>query len=163
MVDGLPTICEVDPKILDDLKAELFDRKVVEIQPTQCRKLSLHGRSTSVFNKDGDTWKLQGEPSFAIDPAKLTALLTDLQSLRAERYARYRGANLAEFGLDQPAVSISVESEQGQETTIMISDRGPTPSERYAATAQNAGRVFVIKAEDAAKFSKEVADFQKQG
>lgn len=163
MAEGSPTICEVDPKVLDDLKAELFDRKVVDIQPTQCGKLTVRGRSTSVFDKDGDTWTLVGEPTFSVDPAKVTALLTDLQALRAERYARYRGANLAEFGLDQPAVSISVASEQGQETTIMISDRGPTPSERYAATAQNAGRVFVIKAEDAAKFSKEVADFQKQG
>lgn len=163
MVEGSPTICEVDPKVLDDLKAELFDRKVVDVQPTQCRKLSLRGPSTSVFEKDGDAWKLAGEPSFAVDPAKVTALLTDLQALRAERFARYRGADPAEFGLDQPAVSISVESDQGNETTIIISARGPTPAERFAATAQNAGRVFVIKAEDAAKFSKEVADFQKQG
>lgn len=163
MVDGGSTICEIDPKILDDLKAELFDRKVIDVQPSQIRKVTLRGDKTSTFEKEGDSWRLVGEATFSTDPAMIAALLTDLQSVRAERFARYRGANLTEFGLDQPAASVTVESDQGIETTLMISSRGPSPAERYAAMADQAGRVFVIKAEDALKFQKQVADFQKQG
>lgn len=163
MVEGSQTICEIDPKILDDMKAELFDRKIVDVQPTQSRKLTLRGPSTATFEKDGDAWKLAGEPTFATDPAKISKLLADFESLRAERFVRYRGANQSEFGLDQPSMSVSVESDQGVECTLLISSRGPTEAERYAATANQAGRVFVIKAEDAAKFTSAVANFQKQG
>ena len=136
---------------------------MADIQPSQIRKVTLRGDKASTFEKTGDDWKLVGEATFSTDSAKITTLLTDLQSLRAERFARYRGAELAEFGLDQPAASITAESEQGVETTLMISGSGPSPTERYAAMASQAGRVFVIKSDDASKFQKQVADFQKQG
>lgn len=162
-VEGSRTICEIDPKILTDLKAELLHRKVAGIEPSQIRRLTLTGERSMTFEKAGDTWRLAGEAAFAVDPVKISEVLNALRDLQAERFVAYRGASPGEFGLDQPAGTITVEDENGAATTLAISARGAAAEDRYATIASQAGRVFVISSENAAKFIRKVADFQKQG
>lgn len=163
MLEGGKTICEIDPKVLDDLKAELLDRRVTTLDPSSARRLQLTGPSAMTFQREGDTWRLAGEPTFAVDAAKVTRVFESLRDLRADRYVRYRGADLKEYGLDAPAISVTAETEDGTMTTLMISARGPKDGERFAAVASQAGRVFVIGEDDLANFSLTVADFQRPG
>ncbi|MBN2562284.1 MAG: DUF4340 domain-containing protein [Phycisphaerae bacterium] len=161
MTDGGETICEVDGKVLDDLEAELFSTKVAMIEPSRVRRLSFGGEDGFSFVKDGNTWELSGEPSFATDAAKIVSLLDSLRDLRAKHYVRYGGANPAEFGLDRPAAAITAETEGGESVTLTVSPNGPGGDDRYAAVSTADGRVFVMKSEDVAKFAKSVRVFEK--
>lgn len=163
MLESGQAICEIDPKVLEYLKEELLDCRVTAIEPSQARALRFTGASPMNFERDGDTWRLAGEPTFAVDAVKLTQVLEALRDLRADRYVRYRGADLKEFGLDAPAVSVSVEMEDGSSVALMISARGPTEGERFAAVASQAGRVFVLDEDAHAAFTLQVADFQRPG
>jgi len=161
MAVGGMTICEVDGKVLDDLKAELFDRRVAEVETSDVYRLAFSGTATFTFERDGEDWVLQGEPSFATDPSQITKLCEALRILRAERYVRYVGAAPADYGLDQPAVVMTVGAEDGESLTLTISTTGPEEGGRYAAVSTAEGRVFVMKSGDVSKFTKQVQDFQK--
>lgn len=163
MVSGGETICEVDPKVLDDLVTELFDTRVATLEPSQARKIDVKGPSSFAFRKEGDDWRLVGEPTFAADAAKITELFTALRDLRAGQFVRYAGANLADYGLDKPEITIIAETEGAEPVTLMISARGKIPGDRYAAMASTPDRVFVLKAEELPKFTKQLSDFREPG
>ncbi|HVP13026.1 MAG TPA: DUF4340 domain-containing protein [Phycisphaerae bacterium] len=161
MIEGGATICEVDAKVLDDLETELFDTRVIGLDATQARRLEIAGETSFAFEKSGKDWLLAGEPSFQTDATKITNVLTALKDLKTKRYVKYTGANLPEFGLDKPAIKVTFEMETGQVVTLSISSKGPQGTERYASTSAAPDRVFVITADDAAKFTKQVQDFRR--
>ncbi len=163
MLRGGRTICEVDPKVLDDLQAELHATELWAFEPSQMTGLELVAGSRIDFNKQGDDWKLTGEPSFQVDSAKITSSLEAINSLRAKRFVRYLGANLSEFGLDAPEIKVTARKQDGHTYTLMVSSKGPEGFDRYAAISDKPDSIFVISAEDAAEFKKKVADFQKHG
>ena len=163
MKSGGATICEVDGKVLDDLEAELLDTRVLSLQPSQGRRLSVSGETKFVFSKEGDQWTLEGESSFQTDPAKLTEIMTALSNLRAKYYTTYLGADLSQYGLDRPETVINVESDDGETASLLISAQGPADGGRYACVSAVNDRVFVIKAEDLPKLQKKPGDFHKAG
>jgi hypothetical protein len=162
MIEGGATICEADGKVLDNLEAELFDTRVATIDPSAARRLSFGGPGGFTLEKKGDRWLLAGETSFAADASKITNVFEAIRDLRAERFVRYEGANPAEFGLDEPAVVLTAQTDEaeGVAVTIRVSATGPADGGRYAAVSSAQGRVFVIKSEDVEKLAKQVKDFQ---
>lgn len=160
LVEGGATICEVDGKVLDDIEAELFDADVFALNATDARRLEFTGDSAFAFEKTGNDWSLLGEPSFQTDATKITTVLNALRDLKTRRYVKYAGANLKDYGLDQPAVSINAQTEDG-EASLSISSMGPQGGDRYASSTAAPDRVFVISAEDVGKFVKQVQDFRK--
>jgi hypothetical protein len=161
MVEGGISVCEVDAKVLDDLEAELLDTRVTVLNPAEVRRAAFSGQATFTFEKSGTDWVLVDEPSFQADAAKVSNLLNALRDLKAKRYVKYNGANPAEYGLDRPAVAVTVETEAGQTTGLLISSTGPQGGDRYAATTAANDRVFVVAADDVAKIAKQVQDFRK--
>jgi hypothetical protein len=163
MAPGGLTICEIDPKVLDNLKVELLDTKVLALDPSQVRKISYDGAAKFTFNKSGSKWNLEGEPSFKADAATVTDVLSTVRDVRAKQYARYSDGKPAEYGLDKPAAIITIEPETGDIVSLSISNVGPTgTADRYASVGSNPGRIFVIKAEEATKLLKSVSDFQSK-
>lgn len=163
LVEGGRVICEIDPKVLDDLTAETLDRDVLSFDPSTVSRVRFTGANAMTFDRDGDVWRLEGESTFPVDPQKLTELLTALNDLKAERYVVYSGAILGDYGLESPDSAVTIETGDGQSMTLMISARGESEADRFAAVAAQAGRVFLVSSENAARFLKRVADFQKQG
>ena len=163
MAPGGLTICEIDPRVLDNLKVELLDTKPVVIEPSTITKLSCEGAAKYSFAKNGDKWELAGEPSFRTDAAAIMTVLNAIRDLRVRQYARYSEAKPADYGLDKPAAVLSLEPDTGDAVNLAISAVGPKGSaDRYASLRSNPGRVFVIKAEDAVKLIKTVPDFQSK-
>ncbi|MFH1419911.1 MAG: DUF4340 domain-containing protein [Planctomycetota bacterium] len=163
MLDGGATICEVDAKILEDLEAELLDTLIAPVQSDEVIRLACRGDTKFTFEKDDDEWRLEGEPSFQTDGAKIKTALTAIQNLQADRYVRYSGADPAEFGLEQPAIVVEVQTTSGDVVSLLISSRGPEAGGQYASTSTTPDRVFVLKAADVATFRKQVQDFHKGG
>jgi hypothetical protein len=164
MAPGGGTICEVDPHVLADLKAELMDAKVTRLDSGRAKRFTVTADSSFEFHKIAGQWKLSGEPSFPTDAAKIEETLGALRDLRAARYVRYGGADLRSYGLDKPAVIVEAEQEDGPVVRLSVSSQGPAGSaERFAVVSSAAGRVFVIAAEDAGKFQRRMQDYQRPG
>jgi hypothetical protein len=160
MTEGGSTISEVDGKVLDDLEAELLDTKVVSLEPSEVRELAFGGKDAFSFEKTGENWKLAGEPSFQVDAAKVTDALNTLRDLKAKSYVTYSGANLADYGLASPALTVRAVTEAGAQVELMMSDKGPGGDDRYATLSTSKDRVFVLGSSDVGKFKKQPKDFQ---
>lgn len=163
MAAGGSTVCEVDAKVIDDCLSELLDTKIASLEPSQARRLAFEGSEKFSFEKSGDTWKLLGEPTFGVDPVKVTETFTLLNTAKCTEYVRYMGAKLGDYGLDKPSLSVTAECEGGSPMTLMISAKGPDKGGRYGCLSTVKDRVFVIKQEDVDKLTKRVQDFQKAG
>lgn len=161
MYEGGATICEIDAQVANDLDAELLDTNVFALDPSKIRNLAIEGSSPFAFELTGETWKLVGEATFAVDANKVTPVLNTLRDLKASRYIKYSNAELSQYGLDAPELTIRVIDDAGKESSLMISNRGPAEGGRYSMTSIAADRVFVIKAEDITKLSVKVTDFQR--
>ncbi len=163
MAVGGSTICEIDGKVIDDCLMELFDTKVANLEASQARRLALDGMEKFAFEKSGDTWKLLGEPTFGVDPAKITETFTTLNSIKCVEYSRYMGAKPGDYGMDKPLLSVTAECEGGSPITLLISRSGPEKGGRYACVSSTRDRIFVLKQEDVDKLTKKVQDFQRAG
>lgn len=157
------TICEVDGKVLDDLEAELFDTRVAELDSSQVLSVAVSAGESFTFEKKDDDWTLAGEPSFATDAAKVTEVCDALRDLRAKRYIRYSQADPAAYGLSQPAVVVTAQSDDGAVLTLTVSAEGPGGGDRYAVVSAAQDRVFVLSADDVAKFERGIEHFEKAG
>lgn len=160
MLETGRTICEIDAKVYDDLTAELFETHVVTLEPNQTKRLTVTSAAPVTFSKESGKWQLAGESTFPVDPAKMTSYLDALRDMRLKHYVRYTGANLAEFGLDQPALTVAVETESGSPFELRVSGRGPTDDTRFATSSAGLDRVFVLAKDDVAKLDKQAKDFQ---
>jgi hypothetical protein len=161
MVEGGKVICEIDAKVLDDALAEMLETKISPIEPAQASKLSFAGSENFTLEKSGDAWKLAGEPTFSVDPAKVTDVFTMLSTLKAKEFTRYAGAKLGEYGLTAPQTTISAQTADLKSISLRLSAQGPQSGGKYASTDAQPDRVFVLKQEDVDKLSKKVKDFQK--
>ncbi len=161
MLDGGATICEVDAKVLDDLEAELLDTRIMPVQSDEIIRFACRGESNFVFEKNGESWRLEGEPSFQADGEKIKTVLTAIQNLQTQRYVRYSGANPAEFGLEQPAIIVEVQQTSGDTLSLQVSSRGQAADNRFASVSTTPDRVFILKAADIATIKKQVRDFHK--
>lgn len=159
MAEGGATICEVDMKVVTDLEAELLDTHVIDAKSAEIKRVAFGGETPFVFEKEDTGWKLAGEATFRTDPTKVTEVLETLANLKAVRFVKYAGANLADYGLDKPVITVTVDTDGGQTIVLSVSQRGPTGTDRYAAISTQPGRVFVMKGEDVLKLTKKVADF----
>lgn len=162
-LEGGRTVCEIDPVVLENLRAELYDTRVAVVEPSQVRRLSLRRAGDWQVNleKQGDQWALEGEPTFKVAAAKVTEVLNALRDLRAQKYVRYAGANPADYGLEGPERIVETQSDDGTSMKLLISARGPEGGGRYAANAANVDRIFVIQDGDSATLDKKAADFQQ--
>ena len=160
MKEGAAIICEIDAKVLNDLEAELLNTDVLAVDPSLVRSIRYDGHQEFAFEWKDDAWKLVGEATFPTDRAKITALLDTLRDLRATKYIRYSGASPADFGLDQPAITITATDEAAREHKLMISGRIAAEGGRYASSGEHPDRVFLIKPDDFTQLSRGVTDFQ---
>jgi len=162
MLEGGQTIAEVDAKIFDDLSAELFNTRVVVLQSDKVTGVTIGGTHSLAFTKDGAKWQLVGEASFPVDPAKMTLFVDAIRDLKAKRFVKYAGANLAEYGLDKPTLTVAVQSDT-EPFELFVSERGPSEDTRFATSSSGRDRVFVIAKEDFDKLNKQAKDFQSGG
>jgi len=160
MAEGGDRICEIDARVIQNLEAEFFSTRIASFEPADVTQLRSDGSTNFLFEKVGENWRLRGEDTFAVDVAKITQFCSTLRDLRAARYVTYDGAKPADYGLDAPQQSITVQTTAGDSLTLNLSARGPDSQSRYASLASVPGRVFVIKSEDVPKLAVGLLHFQ---
>lgn len=163
-VEGGELIGEVDARVVENLTAELLDKKVVEVQASAIQSLRISRGTTVIkFERRGGEWTLAGESSFPVDAAKLTPLTERFATLKAQRYIRYEAGPLASFGLDPAAVTVIAELEGGTTQELRISASGPADDAlmRRFATTGSGGRVFLLSKDDATAFDADLKSFRR--
>jgi hypothetical protein len=109
--------------------ADLRDKKVFPIDRDQIAAVDLHEGETLAFSAQRDssgTWSLPAAPEREAKTWRLNSLLTDLNELQAVSFAADAATeaelDLAQFGLDEPQLSIVVTRIDGTTSRLQIGD-----------------------------------------
>jgi hypothetical protein len=130
-------------------------RELVDLKPDQITKLTIEKKSGKVtLQREADKkWKLVNPVQGVIDNDALQRLLNELASLPAEEFVREGRDNLAEYGLDQPEVTLS--ATVGDKTyTLMLGKL--QDAERQYAFWSDPPLVFTIGSSRANTLSRDV-------
>ncbi len=115
-------------------QAEEKGRHVLDIQSSDITRLELtHSNQTIVIEKSGDNWEIKQPLQVRADDSTINALLSDLEFAQRDRTLSEKelsGVNLADFGLDQPQVSVTAEGRKGA-VTLLVGRETPTKDALY--------------------------------
>lgn len=101
------------------------------------------------LTKDGDDWKLTAPLEDRANRGAISSLLSTLTSLKAERTLDSSDLDLAEYGLKEPKLAVTLTDNSGAARTLKLGDALPLGSTRAALTGDG-GTVYLV--------SKYVAD-----
>jgi hypothetical protein len=117
-----------------------------------------YNNETVSFSRQGENWVYEDDADFPTDNSYLEAMATTLATIEADRVIDDPG-DLAQYGLDDPICSMTVETSSGT-TTLNFGDENTISSERYLTNGD--GKVYLVKAEILSSFSYNLLDVVKK-
>ena len=94
-------------------------------------RLTAQGEST-LLRKDKDGWKLVEPVKADADPPEAIGLATNITSLERVRAIDDNPTDLAQFGLDKPAITVAFKGEGNVAGSFSLGNKNPTQGEMYA-------------------------------
>lgn len=88
-----------------------------------------YGGETIVLNKEDDTWSVSDKSDFPLDTSIVDSMINASVSITASRVLE-DSSNLEEYGLDDPALTITLKSSD-QEVICLIGDQNSLTDEYY--------------------------------
>jgi hypothetical protein len=92
-----------------------------------------HTNQTIVLEKSGDKWDIKQPLSVRADGSAVNSILSDLEFAQRDRALsekELQGANLADFGLDHPAIRVTLQGKKGP-LTLLVGRETPTKDAVY--------------------------------
>ena len=140
----------------EEAKTEAEKITVTDIEVSDITQFSyvLDGTTLS-FTKNGTEWTYDGDQSIDIDESALETLLKKAAAITAtDEVTEYD--NLADFGLDNPANTVTLKTDAGL-TTIYIGSQNEITSEYYLKTGDS-DTIYVVDSATATGFDKSIED-----
>lgn len=140
----------------ESAKAEAEKIRATDMEVSDITQFSyvLDGTTLS-FTKNGTEWTYDGDQSIDIDESALETLLKKAAAITAtDEVTEYD--NLADFGLDNPANTVTLMTDAGL-TTIYIGSQNEITSEYYLKTGDS-DTIYVVDSATATGFDKSIED-----
>ena len=140
----------------ENAKEEAEKIQVTDLEVSDITQFSyvLDGTTLS-FTKNGTEWTYDGDQSVDIDESALETLLNKASAITAsDEVTEYD--DLADFGLDDPANTVTLKTDSGL-TTIYIGSQNEITNEYYLKTGDS-DTIYVVDSAPATGFDKSVED-----
>ena len=137
-------------------KEEAEKIQVTDLEVSDITQFSyvLDGTTLS-FTKNGTEWTYDGDQSVDIDESALETLLNKASAITAsDEVTEYD--DLADFGLDDPANTVTLKTDSGL-TTIYIGSQNEITNEYYLKTGDS-DTIYVVDSAPATGFDKSIED-----
>lgn len=162
-VAGRGPVVLVDAKALGELArsvTELRDRTLLAgLEPKDVKRIQARGGGKSVVvERTGDTeWKTVEPTKGSARSAKVEDLLYALRGLRWREIASPAGQDAAKYGLDAPALEVTLNRADGTEiATLMV---GKREAERAWVRLKTAPTIYAVDAKQLGELPKVPEDF----
>lgn len=99
--------------------------------------VTLGQESYILFNDSGAGYRIEGKDSFAIESGVARRMIAQCANLNAQSIANEKAKNLAEYGLDNPAATIHIRTQNAESKTIHIGDQTPVSGFYACMDGQN--------------------------
>lgn len=162
---GQPTVYTVSDWVFRDLNKTsadfrdktllAFDRDKVAAAELK-RKDGSHVKLVHGANKQWQLEGIEGKPADTV----ITQYLTDLHDLKGYEIAADQPADLAQFGLDQPQLTLTVYGEENKAAgTVLLGARESDGKKEYTAMLEGGPTVFLVRDYLFTRLDKQPRDF----
>lgn len=104
------------------------------------------------FTKDGENWKVADDPNFPLNESKITAMADALAKVTAKRTAADTMASAADFGLAEPALTVTATLADGTKTTLRFGDKNSVTGDTYL-NVEGSPTVYTVASTVPGKFN----------
>lgn len=155
---------QLDGKFYDIFAAEMRHRAVLkkmDVGKIVSVKLDMEKTSMELV-RSGQVWRYSTDTLVKVDAEKIKRFLSDLSALKADWFADYSAKpNLLRFGLDKPAMTITMKTDDNKKFWLKLSRTGPVGTKGLYASGSDAPGVFVLTPATQKKMTKSMKDFRK--
>jgi len=159
-----PTVYTVNDWVLRDLDKEVNDfrdKTVLPFETANVVKIDVNRKAEGSFtlNRTGDgAWALVGAEG-APDRSKIDAFLDDTHELKGYEIASDGPADLADYGLAEPILVITLHDKDGVVGSIRLGSHTPEPpAVEYTALRDGTATVFHVREHLFKRVDKKLAD-----
>ena len=140
------------------VKEKIFTVETADIQ--QIEVTSEKGERTKLAKADG-TWQIVEPAATAADETEVSSLASSLSTLEVQRVVEEKPASLADYGLQDPRVTIAFTATGAGAGTkrLLVGRKTPTGGDMYAKV-EGQDRVFLIQAYLDATFNRGAFDLR---
>jgi hypothetical protein len=132
---------ELKKKKLDDLR----DKKLVSVaEEKDVRKVTLRrGTGVTEIERDGgsDKWRIKAPFQAQAEKFDVETLVNQIKGAEADSFADDDAQDLAKYGLDQPRLTVELDTKQGVRAVVFGKD---TPDGKIYAARQGTKQVAVV-------------------
>jgi Domain of unknown function (DUF4340) len=145
-----------DKTPIETTTVKLLNLPEDQIQNVEIRKRS---RETISLERNGSLWQITAPKPFRADPDAVSSMLSTLSSLSSDRTVEEKVTALDQYGLNQPAIELSITDKNKKTTKLLIGDDTPAGTAVYTAIAGDP-RVFAISSYKKNSFDKSPNDLR---
>ena len=110
---------------------------------------------TLAFSYDNEKWVYTGDATFPIDSDTVTKMVVGLTDIKAVSKVNTEGADVAEFGLEKPGLTLMVKYSDGTEYTFKFGIVNTYNGHQYM-TYTGSEDIYMVEASLASGFNKEL-------
>ncbi len=142
-----------------DERKEQADKLFVGLDQAKAKKIVVtNSHGTFELVKDKDAWALKAPLADAANQGAVSSLLYSMTGLKAERTFKTGEVKLADYGLDTPALAVTVEDDAGKKYALKVGSELPLGNLRGAVTAGD--KVFLVNKYIASDLEKDLAGWR---
>ena len=136
--------------------------KVFKVETDKINEIRLTTKDEStLLRKDKDGWKLVEPVKVDADPPEAIGLATNITSFESVRLIDENATDLAQFGLDKPAVTVQFKGEGNIAGSFSLGNKNPTQSEMYAMKGGEK-KVFLVSSFQESNFNRKSFDLREK-
>jgi hypothetical protein len=117
-----------------------------QIPPEDIAALRIHktGQPEYTLTHSGETWKIGGPFTAEAQTEVVQKLAADLGSPKVESYQAFQAKDLAEYGLDKPALTVGVQAKDGKSHTLLIGKATAKEATTHYAKRGDDPAIFIV-------------------
>jgi hypothetical protein len=135
---------------------------ILKLDETAIAKLEIsrkNGEPIQLVKSGTGDWQITQPQTLNADQGTVSGILSSLSSLNSERLVDDKPANLAAYGLAQPAIEVDITGKDYKTNKLLLGDETPTGSAVYAMLAGDP-RVFTISSYVKTRVDKNLNDLR---
>jgi hypothetical protein len=136
--------------------------KILTLKASEIRQIDFKrrdGMSTTVVRDKDNKWHITAPKMLDADVSAVTSISTMLSDFNSDRLVDEKATDLASYGLMPPALMVTVTTDDGKKSTLLLGDETPTSSGVYAKL-ENDPRLFTTAAANKTNLDKTYRDLR---
>ena len=113
-----------------------------------------------VFEKENDTWSKEDESEFPVDQDILSDAASSISSVTSDIVIE-DVEDLSQYGLDDPSNTITITTEDGQESVLKIGSENETVNQYYVEMEEEKNKIYLVDSTVIDPFMKTLYEYAK--